>query len=132
GAGSASDDSGNGSVEPSTDNVTWVPANGTHSWTGNITIQGGVTTIYARATDMAGNRQTVRISISVDVRGGPVVVDSAIPMLLLPFMLPGAIAAELALGLSLQQLAKGRKAGGGTAPSLPADARAGPRPPTAG
>ena len=131
-AGSASDDSGIESVELSTDNVTWVPANGTHSWTGNITIQGGVTTIYARATDMAGNRQTVRISVYVDVRGGPVVVDSAIPMLLLPFMLAGAIAAELALWLSLHELAKRRKAGVGKAPSLPTDPHAGAVPPTIG
>src|SRR5439155_19380507 len=60
-AGSASDDSGIESVVLSTDNVTWLPANGTDSWTGNITMQGCGTTIYARATDMAANPRKVRI-----------------------------------------------------------------------
>src|SRR5438552_17605615 len=35
-AGNASDASGIQSVALSTDNVTWVPANGTHSWTVTI------------------------------------------------------------------------------------------------
>src|SRR5439155_26366521 len=69
-AGSASDDSGIESVELNTDNVTWVPANGTHSCTGNITIQGGVTIIYARATDIEADGQTVRITVYVEVSGG--------------------------------------------------------------
>src|SRR5207244_3112928 len=49
--GHASDDEGIQTVELSTDNVTWVRTNGTASWTANLTIGPGTTTIYARATD---------------------------------------------------------------------------------
>jgi len=119
-AGNASDDSGIQSVELSTDNVTWVPANGTHSWTGNITVQAGVTTIYARAIDLAGNSKTVRISVYVDVSRGPVVSGSSIPIRLVLVLSTGAIAAEMALWGALRRRERRRKAGG-KASSLPTD-----------
>ncbi len=119
-AGNASDDVGIQSVELSTDNVTWVPANGTHSWTGNITVQAGVTTIYARAIDLAGNSKTVRISVYVDVSRGPVVSGSSIPIRLVLVLSTGAIAAEMALWGALRRRERRRKAGG-KASSLPKD-----------
>ena len=119
-AGNASDDVGIQSVELSTDNVTWIPANGTHSWTGNITVQAGVTTIYARAIDLAGNSKTVRISVYVDVSRGPVVSGSSIPIRLVLVLSTGAIAAEMALWGALRRRERRRKAGG-KASSLPTD-----------
>jgi hypothetical protein len=69
-SGNASDNVGVQTVELSTDNVTWVRTNGTSSWTANLTIPPGTTTIYARATDTAGNRQTVRVDVYIPSAGG--------------------------------------------------------------
>src|SRR5256886_4996933 len=68
--GNASDNVGVQTVELSTDNLTWVRTNGTVTWTVNLTIPVGTTTIYARATDTAGNRQTVRIHVYIPSAGG--------------------------------------------------------------
>jgi len=68
--GNASDNVGVQTVELSTDNVTWIPTNGTALWTANLTIPPGTTTIYARATDMAGNRQTVEVHVYIPSAGG--------------------------------------------------------------
>ncbi|TLZ86064.1 MAG: hypothetical protein E6K05_00185 [Methanobacteriota archaeon] len=68
--GNASDNVGVQTVELSTDNLTWVRTNGTVSWTANLTIPPGTTTIYARATDTAGNRQTVEVHVYIPSAGG--------------------------------------------------------------
>ncbi len=68
--GNASDNVGIQTVELSTDNMTWIRTNGTASWTANLTIPPGTTTIYARATDTAGNRQTVEVHVYIPSAGG--------------------------------------------------------------
>jgi len=68
--GNASDNVGVQTVELSTDDQTWIRTNGTVSWTANLTIPPGMTTIYARATDTAGNRHTVRIDVYIPSAGG--------------------------------------------------------------
>src|SRR5437762_7824948 len=68
--GNASDNVGVQTVELSTDNVTWIRTNGTALWTANLTIPPGTTTIYARATDTAGNRQTVEVHVYIPSAGG--------------------------------------------------------------
>ena len=68
--GNASDNVGVQTVELSTDNMTWIRTNGTALWTANLTIPPGTTTIYARATDTAGNRQTVEVHVYIPSAGG--------------------------------------------------------------
>src|SRR5207247_8312545 len=67
--GNASDNVGVQTVELSTDNMTWIRTNGTALWTANLTIPPGTTTIYARATDTAGNRQTVEVHVYIPSAG---------------------------------------------------------------
>ena len=64
--GTASDDVGVDKVELSTDGMTWVLATGTTSWSGTVTLAEGPNTIFARATDTAGNTATVSIAVTVD------------------------------------------------------------------
>ena len=78
----------------------------------SITVQAGVTTIYARAIDLAGNSKTVRISVYVDVSRGPVVSGSSIPIRLVLVLSTGAIAAEMTLWGALRRRERRRKAGG--------------------
>ena len=91
-SGNASDDEGVQTVEVSTDNLTWFRTNGTSSWTANLTIPPGATTIYARATDTAGNRQTVRVHVYIASAGGlpprpPTEGPQLVPGTLLPIHL---------------------------------------------
>ena len=70
--GIASDNVAIKSVELSTDNETWTPVSGTRYWSGNVTIANGTNTIYARATDTAGNKKTVKIIVTAEIpEGGP-------------------------------------------------------------
>ncbi len=68
--GNASDNVGVQTVELSTDDLTWIRTNGTSTWTANLTIPPGTSTIYARATDTAGNRQTVEVHVYIPSAGG--------------------------------------------------------------
>lgn len=64
--GTASDNVAVAKVELSTDGRTWILANGTTSWYGNVTfIAGGANGIYARATDTAGNTNVVGIVVTL-------------------------------------------------------------------
>ena len=63
--GTASDDVAVEKVELSTDGTNWVPATGTASWSGTLTLIEGQNTIYARATDTSGNTATVSIAVTV-------------------------------------------------------------------
>jgi len=105
--GNASDDEGIQTVELSTDNVTWVRTNGTASWTANLTIGPGTTTIYARATDTAGNRRTVRVDVYIPSAGGlpprppaegsPFVSGTLVPLHLAAILIGIAAAVEALL-----------------------------------
>jgi len=68
--GNASDNVAIQTVELSTDNMTWLRTNGTATWSANLTIEPGTNTIYARATDTAGNRQTVEVHVFIPSAGG--------------------------------------------------------------
>ncbi|MFQ6012415.1 MAG: hypothetical protein ACE5LS_02050, partial [Thermoplasmata archaeon] len=56
-------------VELSTDGTSWVRATGTTSWSGTMTLAEGANTIYARATDTAGNTETATIAVTVEIPG---------------------------------------------------------------
>ncbi|HLF06079.1 MAG TPA: PQQ-binding-like beta-propeller repeat protein, partial [Thermoplasmata archaeon] len=64
-AGKASDDVGLVKVEISSDNSTWVVANGAENWTGSLTLVAGTYDLYARATDRAVNYVTSSVEVSV-------------------------------------------------------------------
>ncbi|NIN65340.1 MAG: PKD domain-containing protein, partial [Anaerolineae bacterium] len=66
-SGTASDELSLERVELSTDGTSWVLATGTSSWSSTLTLVEGPNTIYARATDTAGNSETVSISVTVDI-----------------------------------------------------------------
>lgn len=63
--GTASDDNGIQKVEISTNGSTWYLCEGTNSWSGTLTLSNGTNTIYARATDYAGNTNTTFIVVTV-------------------------------------------------------------------
>jgi len=56
-------------VELSTDNVTWTTISGTTTWSGNVHLKEGKNTIYARATDTAGNRVTTVVTVIAGSNG---------------------------------------------------------------
>jgi hypothetical protein len=105
--GNASDNVAIQTVELSTDNVTWLRTNGTATWSANLTIEPGTNTIYARATDTAGNRQTVQIRVFIPSAGGlpprppadttPLSVNTPVPLHLaaILFGVAGAVEALL-------------------------------------
>ena len=65
-AGTASDNVGLDVVELSSDGTNWVPATGTTSWSGTLTLPEGSNTIYARATDAFGNEATASRNLVID------------------------------------------------------------------
>ncbi|MGC8913261.1 MAG: Ig-like domain-containing protein [Thermoplasmata archaeon] len=64
-SGTAFDNYGVKKVEISTDALHWLLCNGTASWYSSISLTPGTNTIYARATDIVGNTNTVWIIVSV-------------------------------------------------------------------
>ena len=72
-AGTASDDVAVERVELSTDGASWVPAIGTTSWSGTMTLSEGESTIHARAVDTSGNTATttVTVTVTLQVEGQP-------------------------------------------------------------
>ncbi len=70
-SGTASDDVGVEKVELSLDGTNWVPATGTTTWSGTLTLSEGPNTIFARATDTSGNTATVSITVTVTVETPP-------------------------------------------------------------
>jgi len=68
--GNASDNVGLASVEVSTDGLNWNKASGTSSWTATVNLTERDHTIYARATDGAGNFETATVAVTVSADGG--------------------------------------------------------------
>ncbi len=64
--GSASDDVAVEKVELGLDETDWTVASGTLSWSGTLTLACGDNTIYARATDAAGNVASATESVHLD------------------------------------------------------------------
>ncbi len=54
-------------VEIRSDRLDWARANGTSSWSGNLSLSVGDNTIYARATDTAGNSNTTSVRVNVAI-----------------------------------------------------------------
>lgn len=65
--GTATDDTAVALVEVSTDGANWIAATGTASWTATLTLKPGPNTIYARATDTAGNKATTQVTVTVQL-----------------------------------------------------------------
>jgi hypothetical protein len=63
--GEAADDRGLLKVEASIDNSTWLPASGTTSWSIGVSLKEGPNTVYARATDTAGNTAVCTVNATV-------------------------------------------------------------------
>lgn len=97
-SGNAADDSGIRIVELSADGITWSEATGTNSWTGTIRVGPGSHTIYARATDTAGNRHVAMISIVVEP-------GSSSPWFPSPFLSPRGLPILLGIAAALVGLA---------------------------
>jgi len=76
-SGTASDNVGIAKVEVSLDNATWIVADGTTSWTANLSLAEGKNTIYVRVTDTSGNTATSTIHVTVPAQGIPVWVWAA-------------------------------------------------------
>jgi fibronectin type 3 domain-containing protein len=70
-SGTASDNVGVAWVEVSLDGANWTLASGKTSWTARVILTLGTRTIYARATDGAGNNQTASVTLTVTSRGDP-------------------------------------------------------------
>ena len=75
-AGTALDDGGIGSVEIGADNASWTPCDvdfhadasmQNASWTGNLSLGAGPGTIYARATDRAGNTGLSSVNVTTGI-----------------------------------------------------------------
>ncbi len=64
-SGIAADDIAVVRVEVSADGVNWTLADGTTGWSATLTIFEGPNTIYARATDAAGNQRLTSVSVTV-------------------------------------------------------------------
>ena len=61
-SGTATDDIGLSRVEVSVNSGSWQLASGTNSWSTTVTLSQGSNTIYARATDIAGNTAETLVS----------------------------------------------------------------------
>jgi hypothetical protein len=64
-SGTASDNIAVAKVEVSTDDVTWTLADGTTSWSVNLTLPEGRSRIWAAATDTSGNSWVASINVTV-------------------------------------------------------------------
>jgi len=77
--GNASDNVGLALVEVSTDGLSWTKASGTASWTATVNLTERDHTIYARATDGAGNIETATVAVTVSADGGIMPAGSDLP-----------------------------------------------------
>lgn len=68
--GMASDNVGLGKVELSVGGVSWIPAAGTATWSGTLTLDEGQNTIHARAVDTSGNFATATVTVTVTLETG--------------------------------------------------------------
>jgi len=74
--GTATDNIALDKVEISADGANWIPAVGTTSWSGVLTLPEGSNTIRARATDTFGNQAVTTTTVTVDVTS-PTVTSSS-------------------------------------------------------
>ena len=86
-------------VEVSKDGTTWVLATGTGAWSAGLTLAEGENTIYARATDEAGNEASVSITVTVDTSAPAAGVSEASPVL--PIVLAAIVAAVISALISM-------------------------------
>jgi len=78
--GNASDDVGLARVDVSIDGTNWTKASGTASWSTTINLTVGNRTIYARATDGAGNTATATVTVTVSpTDSAPVAAGGDLP-----------------------------------------------------
>ncbi|TLZ66884.1 MAG: hypothetical protein E6K12_05390 [Methanobacteriota archaeon] len=95
--GNASDNVGLSRVDVSIDGTNWIMASGTESWSANVNFTVGNRTIYARATDGAGNTAIVTVSVTVAADGATVAGGNDLPRsLILTAVLSFAAAAGIA------------------------------------
>jgi fibronectin type 3 domain-containing protein len=78
-SGTASDDVGVAWVEISPDGTNWTLASGKTSWNARVNLALGTRTIYARATDLAGNNETMSVTVTVTSRGDPGIAGGDLP-----------------------------------------------------
>ncbi len=69
-SGTASDDIGLSKAEVKVGTGSWQIASGTASWITSVTLTSGSNTIYAKATDTAGNTQETSVTITYSPSGG--------------------------------------------------------------
>jgi hypothetical protein len=78
-SGTASDDVGVAWIEISPDGTNWTLAAGKTSWNARVNLALGTRTIYARATDLAGNNETMSVTVTVTSRGDPGISGGDLP-----------------------------------------------------
>jgi fibronectin type 3 domain-containing protein len=78
-SGTASDDVGVAWVEVNVDGTNWTLATGKTSWNVRVALALGTRTIYARATDLAGNNRTASVTVTVTSRGDPGISGGDLP-----------------------------------------------------
>jgi|GEM_PF-787108 len=102
--GTAIDNKGIAKVEVSIDNKTWVLANGTASWSIELTLVEGKNTIQVKATDLFGNTETAALEITYGKEKEKEKKKAS-------GFLPGfeAIAMIAAIGLGVLTISDGRK-----------------------
>ncbi|NIN69783.1 MAG: hypothetical protein GTO63_34905 [Anaerolineae bacterium] len=105
--GTASDDVAVELVEVSVDEMNWLSATGTSSWSANLTLSEGQNTIRARATDTSGNQAMASVSVVVELLpGGGAQPTDILPGGLLTFV--GVALALVGLGLLALVVLRGR------------------------
>jgi fibronectin type 3 domain-containing protein len=92
-SGTASDDVGVAWVEVSPDGVNWTLASGKTSWNVRVILATGTRTIYARATDLAGNNQTASVTVTVTSRGDTGISGGDLPRSILATAILSFVAA---------------------------------------
>ncbi len=107
--GTATDDHAVAEVLLSTDDVNWIPANGTTSWSGVVTLRVGENTVFARATDPSGNSNTAELAVNIPAparsSGPPPVVWP--PLWIWPLLVLGAACLVLAGFLNQRERTQG-------------------------
>lgn len=98
-------------IELSTTGSTWTPATGTTSWSGTVTLVNGTYTIYARATDTAGNARSTAVNVTVNITasGPPPSQNPTLAILSNALVLGISIAAAIAVVGAIVVLRKRRR-----------------------
>jgi hypothetical protein len=75
-SGTAADETGILKVEISKDGADWIHCGGATSWSGDLSLNEGLNTIYAKATNTLGNTTTASINITVDLTKPSITITS--------------------------------------------------------